>query len=106
MVRFGEPAGFATTLLALDDLPTPAGYSFLTKMLVEAGAPPDLYRDGTHGTLIEGDSEIATGQDLTRIIYPGAYFQINDFPSTDDIEAVFAAGGVGEAARVSSANSR
>ena len=99
MASLGEATG-AVVPLALDDLPTPAGYSFLTKMLVEAGAPPSLYRDDGSGTLLEGDDEIAPGQDLTRIIYPGAYFQINDFPSADDIEAVFAAGGVGEAARV------
>ena len=86
--------------LVLADLPTPAGRSFLTKMLLEAGTPPSLYRSGSDGSLLDGDDEIATGQDLARILWDGSAFTLNDAPSAEDMAAVFASGGAGVAARI------
>ena len=86
--------------LVLADLPTPAGRTFLVKMLLEAGTPPSLYRFGSDGSLLDGDDEIATGQDLARILWDGSAFTLNDAPSAESMAAVFASGGAGAAARI------
>ena len=81
-------------LLALADLPTPAGRTFIVKMLVEAGTN-NLYQNqtDTDGSLLDGDDIFAGTQALTRVRWADPVLVLNDNPSGESLADVFLAGG-------------
>ena len=104
----GEATGTATAPvdpLVLADLPTPAGRTFETKMLVETGSLDggDLYRDqggaSDTGTLLDGDDTVGPAR-LRRIRRASNQLQLFDAPDTTDLGAQFDTGGPAVAGRV------
>ena len=55
------------TDLELDDWVQPANTNAPIAALFTAGTLPNFYREGSEGTLIEGDVELETGQNINRI---------------------------------------
>ena len=96
-------AGVTTTVedvpvLTLADWPAPAGVTTLVRALFEVGSG-DLFNDSGSGTasgqFLEGDRELESGQNISRIRNSSGNLRINDQPSGENLGAYFAAGGAG-----------
>ena len=86
-------------LLTLADWPAPAGVDTLVRALFEVGSG-DIFNDSgsgaASGQFLDGDRELESGQNISRIRNSSGNLRINDQPSGENLGAYFAAGGAGE----------